>query len=605
MLGPSSIKREVTIGVILTALYFLARGYMFGAMDQSVNLPYILREADSEFLPGDLLLDISNNHPSFYYKCFAWLSQFVSLEMLFFGAHVLSIFSMILGLRALAHSLWEGPSGEWAAAIGVAGAFFLRYVAGNIPNFDEVFLPRVASMGLLLYAMSLGVRNRHLWAFALTGVVFLFHATTASHTAVLLWCACAFGGRRNFQYCLLGPLAFLGTASPLLLLMALNVESGIPVPAPYDWVQSLKLNFPFHHFPDLWEFSMKAGPTLLAIYLGIAVSPWGKAGHILTGYVVGGLLLFLAGGIGNWLFNWPVTIHLHVFEVGRILDSLAILSLGRWSFFSLGRPVFLQLASALVVGAFFIRSSLFEWVSFRWALDMYLLALALGTTLFYRYLRSNQPRILLGSLRGNALNDFPRSSILIFSVIGLGLLLATNPIPDWKTTGEAHKGYTMMRWAREVLPHDAVVIIPPYMNEPLCAFRYFARRRAIGCWKDGGEGTFDYAYQLHWERQLRDLTGMGEAIIVPDGSVTWKEWFSWLQTANMTYQSMPTRHFLIMAQKYGATHVVREADSPNLSIPLVYTDQDYDVYQLSNAENLQDNLKSFPNEILPPHQAPS
>ena len=52
----------------------------------------------------------------------------------------------------------------------------------SIENLDALFLPRVASLGPLLWALALGARGRFGRAFLLTGAVFLFHAPTAAHT---------------------------------------------------------------------------------------------------------------------------------------------------------------------------------------------------------------------------------------------------------------------------------------------------------------------------------------------------------------------------------------------------------------------------------------
>ncbi len=567
--------REVLVGVTLTPLYILFRGYAFGIRDHAIHLAYIERAADPAFLPGDPMLDVAAHHPSFFFQSLALLSHLASLECIYFVAYALSVFAMIVGLRSLARSLWDGPSGEWAAAVAVAGVFVHRYVAGGIENFDALFIPRGASLGLLLYALALGVKRRYYLAFGLTGVVFLIHATTAAHTAFILWVCCALGGRSNLRQCLLGPLIFLTGAAPLLFIIAVHGGPDIPTPAPESWVQSLKLHYAFHHFPRPWVIVAKVGPGIIAVLLGIVVSRWRGAGRTLTGLLAGALGLIVAGGIGNSLLSWPVTVHLHLFEAGRILDLLALVALGRWSFSVLGCPWPVKLAGCLTVASYLVRIKLYEGVRYTFVADFYLLIIALMVTVLER-------RGLAERLR---LDGIPRSWYALIAASCILLMIVSGWIPVWKFSGADQRGYRLMQWARVNLATDAVVIIPPYMEEPIAAFRYFARRRAIGSWKDGGEGTFDFEFQLRWERQVREITGIGDRIRVPKGPVFWMDYFDWLYDAHQSYHRMPAQHFLDMARVYGASHVVREAWSPRLSLPILYQDEEYVLYAVPRSQD--------------------
>ena len=570
--------REVLIGVALTPLYILCRGYAFGIRDHAIHLAYIERAVDPGFLPGDPMLDVAVHHPSFFFQSLALLSHFASLECIYFIAYVLSVFAMIVGLRSLARSLWDGPAGEWAAAVAVAGAFVHRYVAGGIENFDVVFLPRVASLGLLLYALALGARGRYYRAFGLTGIVFLIHATTAAHTAFALWMCCAFGGRANLRPCIMGPVVFLSAAAPLLIMMAVQGGPNIPTPAPESWVQSLKLHYAFHHFPRPWDITAKVGPGIIAVLLGVVVSGWRGAGRTLTGFLAGALGLIAAAIIGNSLLSLPVTVHLHLFEAGRILDCLALVALGRWSFSTLSGPWFVKLATWLTVAAYLVRIKLYEWLRYEFVVDFYLLLAALMITILER-------RELVERLRRGDVTPTLRLRYVSVALSCIVLMIVSGWVPTWKFSGAGQRGYRLMHWARGNLATDAVVIIPPYMEEPICTFRYFARRRAIGSWKDGGEGTFDYEFQLQWEQQVRDITGIDNRIRVPKGFVFWLDYFDWLYNAHQSYHHMPAQHFLDVAGVYGASHVVREAWAPRLSLPVVYQDEEYVLHALSGSDD--------------------
>jgi hypothetical protein len=48
---------------------------------------------------------------------------------------------------------------------------------------------------------------------------------------------------------------------------------------------------------------------------------------------------------------------------------------------------------------------------------------------------------------------------------------------------------------------------------------------------------------------------------------------------------MPARHFIEVARRYGATHVVREAEAPGIALPVVYRDGEYVLYALPEAND--------------------
>ncbi|MBN2489651.1 MAG: hypothetical protein JXQ29_02235 [Planctomycetes bacterium] len=580
--------REVLVALVLTPLYLLCRGYVFGTRDHAIHLAYIERMVDPGFLAGDPLLEVAAHHPSFFFAALAGLSRLVPLEALYFAGHVLSVFAMILGLRALARRLWDGPAGEWAAAVAVAGAFVHRYVAGSIENLDAMFLPRVASLGPLLWALELGVRGRFGRAFALTGAVFLVHAPTAAHTAFVLWVGCAFGGRANLRHCLLGPVLFLAAASPLLFWMAVHGGPEVPSPAPVEWVQSLKLHHAFHHFAIPWIPAGRAAAAAMAILLGVAVSRWRGAGALLAGFLAGAAGLIVAGGIGNWGFSWPVTIHLHLFEAGRLLDYLAVVALGRWSYSVFHGPWPTKAVGVLILAAYALRIPLHEWVRHRFVPDFYVLAAALAVTLLVRREFPGRRRLaahrLGGILRREGLRPPPRRQAGGFAA-GLGAALvvvsvAAGRMPEWNPTGAGYPGYRMMRWARDHLPAEAVVIVPPYIEGAIPTFRHFARRRVVGSWKDGGEGTFNHAFQLSWEQQVRDISGVGASLRVPDGPVNWADYAAWIRGAVESYHTMPAEHFIAMGRRYGASHVVRQAGALRIGLPVLYEDEEYVLQEL-------------------------
>lgn len=299
------------------------------------------------------------------------------LEGLYFAAYVLSVAGVIAGIRTVARSLWDGPRGEWAATFAVVGVFAHRHVAGGIENMDPNFLPRVASAGPLLFALAYGARGKYRLGLGLCGLVFLFHATTAAHTAALIGCAALCGDRRSVRDLFIGSGLFLLAASPLLLVAAASKGSGIPTPAPMEWLASVKLHYPFHHFAPPGEVAKKAVPAMLACLLAAVTSKDSTRRRLIAGTLAGTALLMAAGWLGNRWLHTPITIHLHLFQVGRPLDALAVVSLGGWSYWAFTRSRLGGGAAVLVTFAYLARNRFNEW----FIEDTILLGIALFATL--------------------------------------------------------------------------------------------------------------------------------------------------------------------------------------------------------------------------------
>lgn len=577
-----AIANEAAIVAAMTAFFVLLWGYSFGGDDHAIHLAFIERFRDPGFLPGDPMLAMAAKHPSMFFPLMAWLSNAVPLETVYFCAYLLSAFAMLFGLRMLGRSLWPGFAVGWRLALALALAIVIpRAVAGGLTNFDPLFLPRVMSIGPLLIALALCVRGRFLWAFALTGLVFLFHATTAAHTAALIWMACAFCGRKELRALLLGPAVFMLVSSPLLIMMFAAGGSGIATPAPAAWIDAVKLNYPHHHFeaPLILAIQMLYGT--LAVLMAISCSEWKGAGRMLAGFLAGIWLLFAAGVVGNHFLHSPHTIQLHLFQVGRMLDYLALLS-AIWFARVCFRRSKLHGMAALLPASTYILSSLICAMAglpgtghFALAAYTVLGILLAGVAMAVAMRLSGSP-----DTSASTPPRPPRLAItLAVSAFVIGSALAIGIRTDesssrWDIDGTRLTGYPMMRWANAHLPADAVVLIPPYAFEPVASFRYFGRRRIVGSWKDGGEGSFDLAFQMQWADYVHDV------LKIP-ASVDPLEHPALLQRANRDFHRMSADRIVAVAQRYGATHVVRESAAPPLALPLLYRDGDYALYRIA------------------------
>ncbi|MCC7247357.1 MAG: hypothetical protein IT473_01915 [Lysobacter sp.] len=566
----------------MTALLVLLWGYSFGVDDHAIHLAFIERARDPGFLPGDPMLAMAAKHPSVFFTAMAWLSSVMPIETVYFGAYLLSTFAMLFGLRMLGRSLWPGRGANWGFALALAlAAVVPRIVAGGLTNFDPLFLPRVLSLGPLLIALALCVRGQSLLAFALTGLVFLFHATTAAHVAALLWMACAFCGRERLRALALGPIVFLLAASPLLIMMIAAGGSSIPTPAPAAWIDAVKLQYPFHHFDTPFVVIMQALWGTLAVLMAILCSPWKGAGRMLAGLLAGIWVLFAVGAVGNNVLRSPHTIQLHLFQAGRMLDYLALLSVVWFVYACFRRSKLFGVAALLPALTYILSTLICAIVGLPGTPQFAFAAYAILAVMFVGVLMTIAMR---SSKSDDATAPNPRPaprlavavgiSALVVAAVAVVIAKADGPASHWSYDGTHLSGYPMMRWADAHLPADAVVMVPPYLFQPVASFRYFGRRRIVGSWKDGGEGTFDDAFQMQWADYMHRAFELPATVAPADHP-------QMLERVNLDFQRMPTDEIAAVAREYGATHIVREAGAPPLSLPQLYRDRDYALYRVA------------------------
>jgi hypothetical protein len=575
--------REAATVAALTVVFVLARGYGFGIDDHAIHLAFIERARDPGFLPGDPMLAMAAKHPSVYFPLIAMLSDWMPVEAVYLVGYLASVFAMLLGLRMLARSLWPGPAAGWVTVFALAGAFVVRSVAGGIDNFDAIFLPRVLALGPLLFALALCVRGMPLRAFALTGIVFLVHATTASHAALLIWVACLFRAPADLRTLFLGPVVFLLAASPLLAMMAMAGAAGIPTPAPSDWIDAVKLHYPRHHFEAPFIFALHALSASFAVLIGILSSPSPATRRLLAGFLVGAWLLFAAGLIGNNLLRSPHTIQLHVFQAGRLLDCVALVALGGWTYACFRRSAVVG-ALSLVPTAAYVFST---WLNHLYSISelpaslhyllmsSLLLLLLVGGMMMTFVLRALRTAEATGPLGGQRAAPHPVIAIA-FCALAIGVAV-TNSGATLDYQGSKLSGHRLMRWADAKLPADAVVVVPPYLTQPIVAFRHYGRRRILGAWKDGGEGTFDLDFQMQWVAYMRDVFDLPK-------SVKARDYGKLLAGVNHDYQTKHAEDFRRIARRYGATHLVREAASVPLPFPELYRDEAYVLYRITQTD---------------------
>jgi hypothetical protein len=581
-----------------------ANGYFFGGRDHAIHLPWLLRELDPAFLPGDPLIDAMCWHPSYFWKLQVALLRLVPTEVLYAALWLLAVASILSGTAALARSLAPGKVGLWAAPVAAAAVLVARETVASIPTFDPLLLNRVAVLGTLLFALALGVARRYEIGLLLAGLCFLIHATTSVHVAVMIGVA-GLIDRPRWSALLAGIGLFLAASSPLWISM-LAAGSALPVPwpAPEMWIENTKLTVSFHHYAS--TFGMRW--ALLGMPLLILGAAWRMRPHravLVYGVVIAALCA--AGFIGVEILHLPTALQLHLWESTRLLDFLAAASGAVWAvraWCDSQRSFWQRLLPAFVMACYVIDPLVLDAVHGLMPIE------SIADLMGQRMLA-----VLPGALAGVACvaewtappaEGLPRRVPGVLFKVGLAgavLLVSLSfrvPRLDWTFAMSATRtgacsehaafalgldgialdqicGLGVTAWAREHLPARAVVALPPYMNHPLTSFRWSARRSIVATWKDGSEGSFSVVYAAEWRKRILALSGRSD---LTSRSVSNLRRPPDIILAG--YAEADAARFRSLARRFGATHAIVESTARQPDLPLLYADEYFRLYEIAS-----------------------
>jgi hypothetical protein len=545
------------LALAFTALWYVANGYRVGVEDHTLLIPLAEHALDPEHLRGDYLF--GTTHPTFLWRALAPFVALLGVEPAYALVHALCVFGLGLAILALTRALAGAPAPAspplHVGILALALAAPTTATLAAIPACDNLLLPRVVSLAPLLFALALAARGRLLAAFALVGLVFNIHPTTAAHAAVLvgsIWLVARApaawalargrpGAPALALRALAEPGAFLVAGLPMLLQTVAGGD-GFRVRFPFtrEWYDLATLVFPYHHFPERFPL----------VNWALGLLPWGAwlgariAGFRARAADVVMIATPLLCGLGYLLIEvvrLPQAVALHVFESTRFASYLAPVLVARWAVAAAAAPTSRAAAAGLAAGALYAAHMLYFNVRWSPELAAFLAPAALPLLGLLGRLpapASAGPPALPGAARRALAAGAALVVLLITAVTHPPITLTTEatvareyadfavylaPPPEGAELRE-FTGLAVMEWAREGLPEDALVAIPPSFFHPLVGFRLIARRAIFASWKDGGEAYFSETFADAWRERIERLGGAEVTRPFPPGRIDFWEW---------------------------------------------------------------------------------
>lgn len=162
--------------------------------------------------------------------------------------------------------------------------------------------------------------------------------------------------------------------------------------------------------------------------------------------------------------------------------------------------------------------------------------------------------IVFSSIVMQSLKKLPSIKALAFVILGIlsiiypirdpdpHLALGPNPKDPW---------VDVQLWVKANTAKDTIFLTNPYQS----GFRVFSERSPIVEYKDGTASIFSRSHALSWKQRIEDLKGQ---------------------------DSMDILRLKALREKYVFDYLVRSKNTPLLSLPLMYENSEFRIYQASS-----------------------
>jgi hypothetical protein len=584
---------SISVGGLLVFLAsaLLGNGYSIGLIDQFIHLPYLLRAMDPGYLPGDLLVESAERHLSLFWILQAPLVETFGLEPTYLVIHLASWLMMLAGLVSLARALAPAEHGRLAGWLACIPALLVPVAFGLIPSFDNLVLNRTLVMGGELFALALAIRGRGFRSFLLLGVLVNIHATTAVHTAAFAGCLLLVRADRWRQIARAFAGLVIGALPLIVMTLAQRGADASAVGLDYAaWREVVELHFPFHHFVA-WMDSRAAASLIIATVALVAA--WRKTGNPAWASMLAAMLVLAVGNlVATEVLHLRIGTVLHLYEAARLLTYLSFVAAPVVFIATRADSRLTWVASIGLLAAVIAHGLLSQQFSVVYDSACMVLAVASAAVLSVPTAHAvRQPRRLPPAwsalVAALALSAFA-SHLRVDD--GFGYRVTDVRRSEYWSRSEftpfdsplsmdVINGMTLMRWARENLPVDAIVVTPPFFMHPLGNFRFHARRSLLVTHKDGGEATFDPVFAQRWRERMEAI--LGEIPAPPAYSL---DGFSArLRELHRRYHDGDEARFRSLRTRFGATHGLcpRAARCGALDFPVVYEDAAWRVFEIS------------------------
>lgn len=546
----SSPRQRHLFFLALTFLAIVLIGYHFGTFDQAIHIPFLKKYADPSLFPGDKFFDLRFQHYSYFWFFFQPFYKLGLLEISVFIAHVFATYLTFWAAWNLSETLFHNSI---ASTLSVAALAVPHLGFAGFPLIEFSLLNRTFVLPFLLCAITLFLRQRYLFAFALLGAMYNLHVISANFVLAMFLFDCLLEFRTiGWKNVFLGIILFVLTALPVLIWKL----SGSPVdlsPQP-EWFSIIargtlyNLFYLIAPYPHILLATLSGLSTLALFWIGRRHLPPSGPHQTVTYFVYAALIIL---GVQIITAEWyPATL---IVQSQIIRAGMFVLVFG-YLYFANYLAEHYQ-AGTLSGMDFNLLAGTFIAVSFPFAP-----VLVWG---IQRWIASTRWRYVAAA-----------SALVGFFGFGIGVGLGYGIwYPGIYIFPHQTAWYDAQIWAKEHTPKDTIFITPPqiwwfYESD----WRVFSERSTVSTHSELLEAAFAPEYISYWKPRFTALA--------PGAIEKFRgDFFGSQEITGQAFYTLSSDQLLAIAQRYGASYLVVE--KPHLhDFPVAYENAQFVIYDL-------------------------
>lgn len=538
------------------ALFILyISGYKFGTGDQIIHLPFIKYLLDPDIYANDDLIKILKDKPSFFWFIFVPFLKLTGIELGFF---VLQIFSLTTFLLAVYHFCREITKSSWGGFIGMLLFIFPKFSFGYSALFSpDYFIPRNFTVGFILIACVLYLRQRPLIAYFILGLIFNLHIISVIPILLTFICVDILkilkdvpNRRTEFKKLFISILGFLVGSAPLLITYTSFLSSNQSADPSIDYADYYNsVLTPFYQLQNVNGFLQLTNAILIILFSLI--------------------LTLLTKGIKN---------KTKIFIVTLLVVCSALVGLSVLSETVFKNPLLLQLQlgrSGEYTTLVFI--SLFSYILVK------LFASGVNKVLIFVVLLLGISAPYISPLILSAFGAKVRNKVAVLLLVLLLGFFINRPYIKNPERGQftfnievgQNDNVKAQEWLKNNTQKSAVVLAPYYIGgftEP--DFRTISERTTVLTNADLVETILNADFLPRTKEKINDVTGNSYDYLLKDDNL-----FNYYIGREHYHRNLANNRGYLK-NKYQVSYIVVEAGYSLNDVAVVYENDSYKIYQL-------------------------
>ena len=558
-------KIHWSIYAIFFALLSLPiHGYYFAHIDHDLYIPFIRHFMNPNLYAKDYLFMQPQANLTYFVNIMGLiLKKFNDMETVFFITYVLFLILLFIAVYKLTYSLFKDKP---VALLSLMLCLSPMPVLGTVVlTYGTYLVPRFISISLSLFSLYLFMNDRYILSSIIASIAFILHPLTPIAVIISLFLYLLI--KKDIKAFFYSMIAFLVISSPLFYKFIFHHNHGTFFVNKEHLYIIKHIGKQIYPFPLLWR--PRAWRSLVIVSLlflfGIFIkrrkdglTKNDKKAMLLFAT---SLFLFLINIIFGELMPISIVMQLQLSRSIIFIYWLSILytSLLLWYLLKEKNYIYRLMSISLI-------TILLNTISNRLSPPPVPFTLLwTGILFFIAILKNNVPSYIHHFLEQKT-GKIILGSLTFITFIPPLFYISINPysaivhVPHHYLTSLSKKNRAwidVQLWAKRHTNINSLFLTPLYPPYSRPTFRVFSERSIVFTIEDNAPLIFSYNYAKEYSKRYKDFKD---------------------------YKNLSAKDLEHLAQKYHASYIVIENDTPKLDLPLVYKNDDFKIYKFSQID---------------------